>query len=57
MMMGRAGGSVVDGSLCRRWREGGAWRVWAGDDGMGEREGNEGVRALLVRAVGRGAGL
>ena len=47
---GGGGGGVVDGNLCRRWREGGSWRVWGGD-------GEEGVRGLLGGVVGGGGWL
>lgn len=51
-MDGGGGGmmKVVDGGVCRRWREGGSWRRWGGGDGEGEGR-EEGVRGLL-RGVG-----
>ncbi len=57
------GGKVVDGNVCRRWREGGSWRRWGGDggasggggDGDGEEGGGqEGVRRLLRGVAGVG---
>lgn len=51
--MGRGGG-VVDGNVCRRWREGGSWRRWGGDGGGEEEGGEEGVRRLLREVGGVG---
>lgn len=59
--MGRGG--VVDGNVCRRWREGGSWRRWGeggvgvgGEGGEGGGEEGDGVRGLL-RGVGGGWGV
>lgn len=41
---------VVDGNVCRRWREGGRWRLW-GEGGEG---GEEGVRGVLRGVGGEG---
>lgn len=46
---GGGGGGIVDGDVCRRWREGGSWRRWGGDD-----EGEGGVRGLLRMVRGGG---
>lgn len=53
MGMGMGRGGVVDGNVCRRWREGGSWRRWGGDGG-GEEGGEEELRRLLREVAGVG---
>lgn len=43
---------VVDGNVCKRWREGGRWRTWEGEGGGEDGQGEGGVRGVLRVVVG-----